>query len=320
MKTAYLINGHKNMKQISRLAHRIHTEDSHVFIHIDKKVPLEEYEYLHSLVSDLEHCYISKTRINGRLDNRSLVDIVFALIFDVKQVAQQKGIHYSYYSHMSGQDYLIKPINTIEKKLEEGYPDIYMLYRDAKSAPFVAAKFNRNKALIGYRDCVLKCKIGIVRRALQGFGVVLRKGLELVGQTAGQRIIKNGWKYYQGSAWWVLPDCVIDAVEKEYRGLTKFSEILLDESTTPEETYFQSMVMHLFYPDLALLNNSSMKIKKRMTYIDFGSITNRPTAFHPYIITMDDYERLCESDCWYARKFDETVDGKIIDKIDATLL
>ncbi len=320
MKTAYLINCHKNMKHVSRLAHRIHTQDSHIFIHVDKKVSDKEYNNLLLLTNDLEYCYISKTRIDARLDNRTLVDVVFVLVAEAKQFARKHSIHYSYFANISGQDYLIKPIKYIEDKLETTYPDIYMLHRDASYASFVSAKFNRNKCLIRYRDWALKCKISLIRKMLQLLGVIMRKVLAIFGQTARQRIIKKGWEYYQGPAWWVFPDCIIDAVEEEYYLQTELSKLMLEESTTPEETYFQCLVMHLFYSKFAKYDGSKMKIRDCMTYADFGEKTNRPMVFHPYILTMDDYQRLCKSDCWYARKFDDTVDLDVINKIDATLL
>ena len=85
MKTAYLINCHKNMKHVSRLVHRLHSEDSHIFIHVDKKVSEDDFNSLFSYTSDLKYCYISKTRIDGKLDDRSLVDIVMVLISDAKK-------------------------------------------------------------------------------------------------------------------------------------------------------------------------------------------------------------------------------------------
>lgn len=272
------------------------------------------------LTKDLQYCYISKTRINGKLDDRSLVDIVFALVKDAKQIAKQNSFAYSYYANMSGQDYPIKPLHFIEETLEKNYPVVYMHHRDTAEAAWVANKFNRNKALIRYRDWALKCKIGIVRKGLQGFGVLLRKILKLFGQTASQRVIKNGWKYYQGSAWWVFPDYVVTAIEKEYYGKTKFSNIMIDESTTPEETYFQSLVMHLFRDHCTETNALVAEIQNNKTYTDFGPPSNRPQVCHPYILTMNDYERLCECDYWYARKFDGSVDADIINKIDETLL
>ena len=320
MKTAYLINCHKNMQHVSKLAHRLHTEDSHIFIHVDKKVPQEVYQSLHSLTSDLKYCYISTTRIDGKLDDRSLVDIVMVLVSDAKQVALKNSIHYSYYANMSGQDYPIKSTEYVERILTDNYPTLYMSYRDTNDAAWVANKFNRNKALIQYRNWALKCKINVIKKALQGVGIILRKILQLFGQTASQRVIKNGWKYYQGSAWWVLPDCVIDAVEKEYYSPSKFATIMINESTTPEETYFQSLVFHLFNFDSNESNKPQLKIKKSMTYKDFGSMSNRPQTCHPYVLTIDDYDRLKESKCLFARKFDDTIDSKIIDIIDKSLL
>lgn len=319
MKTAYLINCHKNMKHVSRLVHRLHSEDSHIFIHVDKKVPEDIFKSLFSYTSDLKYCYISEIRMDGKLDDRSLVDIVMVLISNAKKVAQQNSIHYSYFVNMSGQDYPIKPIKYIEEKLEKNYPDLYMLCRDTASASWVANKFNRNKALIRYRNWALKCRIGVVRKALQLVGVLARQVLKLFGKTAGQRIIQNGWKYYQGSAWWVLPDCVLDSIEQEYYSPSEFATIMIDESTTPEETYFQSMTMHLFYSD-AQETNKKMKIQNLMTYVDFGDLSDRPVVCHPYTITMDDYDHLLKSECWFARKFDDSVDPDIIEIIDETLL
>ena len=320
MKIAYLINCHKNMDHVAQLAHRLHSDNSHIFIHVDKKVSQETYDLLLSLTGDLGHCFICQTRIDGKLDDRSLVDIVMILISYAKQMAEKNGIHYSYYCNMSGQDYPIKPRAYIEQTLIDNYPDLYISCRDASYAPFVVHKYARNKALIRYRNWSLKFKNTIIRKFLQGVGIVLRSILKLLGQTAGQRIIRNGWSYYQGSAWWILPDCVIQAIETEYYGQTKLSTIMLDESTTPEETYFQSVVMQLFFSDSAQIDHSKMRIQKHKTYADFGSKSNRPIVHHPYVMTMSDYERLCESECFFARKFDNAVDSEIIDKIDAVLL
>lgn len=320
MKTAYLINGHKNMQHIARLAHRLHSEDSHIFIHVDKKVPNNIYNSLFSYTSDLKYCYISNFRIDGKLDDRSLVDIVMTLISDAKKVEKTHSIHYSYFVNMSGQDYPIKTVKHIENELENNYPTLYMLCRDTSTAKWVANKFNRNKALIRYRNWTLQCNNTILRKLLQSIGVLLRQVVKLFGKTASQRIIKKGWKYYQGSAWWVLPDYIIDSIEKEYYSPSEFAKIMIDESTTPEETYFQSMIMYLFCSNTQKSYNRKIIIKNLMTYVDFGDLTNRPVVCHPYIITIKDFDNLSNSECWFARKFDDTIDSRILDKIDETLL
>ena len=320
MKIAYLINCHKNMDHVAKLAHCIHSDNSHIFIHVDKKVSQETYDLLLSLTADLEHCFICQSRIDGKLDDRSLVDIVMILISSAKKTAEEIGVHYSYYCNMSGQDYPIKPIPFIEQTLSDNYPDLYISCRDSSYAPFVVHKYDRNKALIQYRNWSSTVKNNMIRKFLQGVGIVLRSVLKLFGLTAGQRIIKNGWNYYQGSAWWILPDCAIQAVEMEYYGQTKLSAIMLDESTTPEETYFQSVVMQLFFSNSAQRDHSRMRIQKHKTYADFGSKSNRPIVHHPYVMTMSDFDRLCESECFFARKFDNAVDSEIIDKIDEVLI
>lgn len=308
------------MKQVSRLAHSLHSEDNHVFIHVDKKVPDDIIKNLFSYTRDLKNCYISTSRIDGKLDDRSLVDIVMVLISDAKAIEKIKSIHYSYYINMSGQDYPIKPVKYITNELEANYPALYMLYRDASSAKWVAHKFNRNKTLIRYRNWSIKHNNRIIRKILQAIGVILRQIIKLFGKTASQRISKNGWKYYQGSAWWVLPDYIINSIEKEYYSPSEFAKIMIDESTTPEETYFQSMVMHLFCFNAQEKHDQNLKINGLKTYVDFGDLSNKPVVCHPYVLTINDYDDLLKSDCWFARKFDETIDHKIIDKIDETIL
>ena len=320
MKIAYLINCHKNIKHVARLAHRLHSENNHIYIHVDKKVSEEIYKSLFSYTSDLEYCFISEMRIDGKLDDRSLVDIVMHLISFAKNVAQQKSIHYSYYANMSGQDYPIKPMQYIHNKLKISYPAVFMLCRDSSQAACVSRKFNRNKALIRYRNWTLKRKITVVRKALQALGIIARKILKFFGKTAAQRIVKKGWNYYQGSAWWILSDIVIDSIEKEYNSPNEFSRIMIDESTTPEETYFQSLIMHNLLSEEHPLNNQEIKLLDFKTYVDFGNLSNRPIVHHPYILTINDYTSLLESDCWFARKFDDTIDSSIIDKIDKYLL
>lgn len=320
MKTAYLINCHKDMEFVARLAHRIHSEDSHVFIHIDEKVTKDKYEFLISATNDLKHCYVSKVRVNGKLDDRSLVDINMLLIAYAKQIGQQTGVHYSYFAALSGQDYPIKPMHLIEKELENNYPDIYLDCNDAESAAWVSKKLNRNKTLIQYRNWVLKRKIPFIRKVLQFIGVVMRKVLHLLGQSAQQRIIKKGCKIYGGSAWWILPDYIADKIEDEYKSKSELALILLDESTTPEETFFQTLIMHLLYPDDKETGKSKMIIQNCKTYVDFGLKSGRPITNHPYTITSETYDLLCSSDCWFARKFDCNVDTKIVDTIDETIL
>ena len=320
MKTAYLIICHKDAQHVSRLVHRIHSENSHVFVHVDKNASNEFYNDLCARISDLKYCKVLEERKHGVLDDRSLVDISMMLVACAKKTAQQNGFQYSYYVNMSGQDYPIRSMSFVEETLEKNYPDLYLDCKEGVAGHWVERKFERNKSLILYRNWVLKCKNDMVKKALQGLGVLLRKILKIFGQTTLQRIRKRGWKCYGGSAWWILPDCVIDAIEKEYNEKTEFASIMLDESVTPEETFFQSMAMHLFYPEGVDKNHTDMKVQEFKTYVDFGFMSGRPVVCHPYVITMEAYDRLCTEDYWFARKFDSSVDAEILDKIDETLL
>ena len=56
------------------------------------------------------------------------------------------------------------------------------------------------------------------------------------------------------------------------------------------------------------------KIDSVVITIDFSS-----HKAHPAILTMKDYDRLMSSSDLFARKFDMTVDGEVLDRIDKVI-
>ena len=108
-KNLFMIMCHKNLSQVSRLLKHLITSRSDVVLHIDASVPDEEYKAFVEEHKTTDNLYIADKRIKGILDDRTLVDIVFIMLDCVKS----KGPDYQYYALLSGQDYAIKPIDTI---------------------------------------------------------------------------------------------------------------------------------------------------------------------------------------------------------------
>lgn len=77
-------------------------------------------------------------------------------------------------------------------------------------------------------------------------------------------------------------------------------------SLCADELIFQNALMH--GPE-ALAKSVVPKTFRKMTWTG---------GWHPKTYTMDDLEELRTSDAWFARKFDESVDSRVLDALDAS--
>ena len=114
----------------------------------------------------------------------------------------------------------------------------------------------------------------------------------------------TGLEYNFGSSWWTLTH---SSVEWMLDYLERHEEVLdfFDNSICPDESLFQSLFMKTPY------TNTRENIK---VYLDWTG-ENR----HPKTLTINDYDTLMNSDFLIARKFDEKIDGEIINKLESKL-
>lgn len=152
---AYLVICHKNANQIIRLIERVKTNNADVFLHIDPRMKSDEFLYLSDHFDSVKGIYILPERLQGKLDDRSLVDITMSCINSARNVEREEGKHYQYFLLLSGQDYPIKPVRWIEDQLDKTYPNPFIDCTQISKSNWVGKKFNRNTALIKYRNWIL---------------------------------------------------------------------------------------------------------------------------------------------------------------------
>ena len=319
MDVAYLIICHKNPNQVLRLIDRLSQGEGDVFVHIDQDAPQDMVSQLSAHCKG-NKCFLVHDRLHGGLDCRRMIDITMNCIKEARMHAAQAGKQYRYFLLLSGQDYPIVPAAQIEEQLSRIYPAPILDCTKAEYGNWVAKKFERNRYLVHYRDFVLNRSRGPLRFLLQTFGVLQRLVLRLCGATTMQRMARENISLFGGSAWWILPDTLAEKIFTEYGAKTKLSETILEESVTPEETYFQTMAMQTAFSSRIHLNGPQDTAQNCKTYADFGGRSGRPPVCHPYILTSADFDRLKASGCWFARKFDEQVDTSLMDRIDSELL
>jgi hypothetical protein len=280
---AYLINAHKNLKQLERLVAKLNHDEVDFFIHIDKKVDDTNF----ALLMESLKIY-NPTMVSNR------VDVMWSGFTQVEATLQ--GLHtilqsdkrYEYINFISGQDYPIKKNTYILDFLlkNNGYEfiDFYEI-SPASHAEFMT-RFQRYCLVEKISNDLVRLNM---ERALR---VLLPK-----------RKIPNGFSAYGGSQWWTISSgCakyILDFVNKENKFVNFFKL-----TNCPDETFFQTIILNSAYRDKVY--------KHHLHYIDWPV-----GAVNPKVLTKNDFNLLESSNKLFARKFDAHVDEEVLDMIDA---
>ncbi len=223
---------------------------------------------------------------------------------------------YKYYCLLSGQDYPIKSRQYIQQFLDENYPKPLIDVNEYANEKWLQSKFQEVRFLHKIEDIHNKMKPGILRKLRVAPIVIAEKVTVALFGTPYRRLTKMGCKLYGGSAWWILPDKVVDfTLEQVNKNSKIFRE--LKKTWTPEETFFQIMTMASPSAHLVQLNSKDLDVDGQncMTYANFNTPT-KSFRGHPHTIEKEDFERIMSKKALFARKFDEAIDKKILDMID----
>jgi hypothetical protein len=126
-------------------------------------------------------------------------------------------------------------------------------------------------------------------------------GPRRVHLTLGRQAVPEGLVVRGGSPYWCLArpavEEVADLVRRRPDVVRFFEHVYI-----PDELFFQTA--------LATSPQAASIVDDNLRYVDW---TSTPA---PKILTVDDLPRLLASDALFARKFDETVDRAVLDRLD----
>lgn len=318
IRDVFMIMCHKNALQVLRLAKTCISEQSVVIVHADSEMSKEDFALLNDFAKSNSQFFLTETRLHGELDKESLVHIVMEMIRTAKDCEEKNGLKHRYYCLISGQDYLIKSLPYITNELTESYPKPFINCSLYDKNRWMYKKFRWNTFTNKLRvkvDIIFRNKRNPIRTFIMVFLLGLTKLMHGVLPSIYHQIKKQGAEVYCGSAWWILPDIAIDYIYDEYKKETKLVRLIL-QSITPEESFFQIMAMCSPVNNLIEVNTKPVIDPNCKTWSYFSD-DDKPASAHPYTFTVNEYEKLTQSDKWIARKFDTSVDEKILDMIDA---
>ncbi len=291
MRIAFIILCHKDARQINRLIDKLmEFRDADIYIHVDLNS-----DDIREQISVGENIHIIPEQDSFRIKWGS-VDIVRATLQLVRYV-KKTGCKYDYIWLMSGQDYPICSIDSIEKKLQNSQGTNYI-----ETIVPGDNKYNRYKKLyeIAYPKWINQnsCFVKMIKRMY----MIITGGFRYTFPVFVRKKPFD-FDFVFGSQWWTLTaDAAYDILEysDSHHELLKYYE----KCIIPDESFFQTIFMRGPY---------SKNTAGNLTYVNWGKDRRSPE-----ILTEADFDMIkkkAEYFC-FARKFDSVNSSTLMDLLD----
>jgi hypothetical protein len=276
MKLAHLILAHNQPAQLERLIGRLAHPDADIYIHLDKKTPIQQFEYL----QQLPNVFFVQERVKVYWGSYNIVQ---ATLNGFKEILHS-GKPYQYVNLLSGQDYPLTSAGKIHSYLSANPDTAFMNYKlfdpDWTEALARIQEYHFNNLQIKGRYALQKLVNKILPRR------TFPNGLIPVGRSQWFTISTDHVKYILG--YW-----------ENNPKLQRFIKL----TWAPDEFIFQTILYNSIYK-AQMVNND-------LRYIDWSD-----SGVSPKTLTMADAETLRASGKLFARKFDQDKDGAILDLLD----
>jgi hypothetical protein len=304
----YLIASHINPEQVLRLTQTIlaNSPSAYVLIHHDAA----ESKLDRSAFSSLNQVHILEHPISVQWGEFSLVEMELYCI----DWLLASSIQFDWLVFLSGQDYPIQPIADIEQFLNtteyDGFME-YFLAIEPPSQPTQAGLHWKNdtgfkRFFYHYYSVPLSTYF---KGPLFRLGRFLNSLQSLITLSVNRHSAKLGirckppfndtFQCYAGSQWHTLSyrciQYIHEFVQQNPAIVNHYRRTLI-----PDESFFQTVLLN--HSSLNILNNN-----KR--YIAWS-------GSKPAVLRTQDFDRLVNSDCHFARKLDLTIDAQLFDRID----
>jgi hypothetical protein len=318
MEKNYIILAHENPQQLLRLIKALDDNKSFFYIHVDKKVDIQDFK---ELISDYKNVIFVTNRYECIWGSISLV---YATLSCMSKIINDRRSGYCIL--MSGQDYPIKSRESIDeyfdnnndfefidiKPIKECWPDnkwvqryeYYTFYLSSKRQDSISIPYLFSKEIYNIKSWKLIF-----------YKIAKTKDINLVFEIITNIIRKRKHPEYiipyGGAQWWALTIPTIKEILDFVHDNVSFVSYHR-YTAIPDEVFFHTIIMYL------ATKNRGIKIKPSLTY------TNWERKNVPLPVTFcfaDLYELInLPIDKLFARKFNIHLDEKILDEIDDNVL
>ena len=303
MQKNYLILAHKNPLQLSRMIERLDDGASKFFIHLDAKTPIEPF------AACLEGGHIRFIEPRERCVWGDF-SIVRATIHLMEAASKEQG----FFILMSGQDYPIQSQGYINDFLErnKGFDFIEIEPLEEKWKPKMvkdklehyhilhSEERGNSNCYAPFAHCSVFQKVRTLMHLLKGR--LSQKNFRLLCSLPKR--VAPFERQYAGSQFWAFSERTFYAVLHYIREHKAALEEYYKYTSSPDEIYFHSVLMHLVAKD------STIKLKEQITYVNYFRKNN--------VFITEDFDKLTSAKGkLFARKFDTDIDIEILNKLDS---
>jgi hypothetical protein len=276
MKLAHLILVHNNPEQLERLVSKIVYSSSDVYIHVDQKSVVKQFEFL----KKFPNTFFIKNRKSVGWGNYSMIDATLCSMSEILDT----NISYSHINLLSGQDYLLKKITDIEQFYFNNSDKCFMQY------------------LSIYQEWE-EVKTRLTKYNLGDFSLPFKYAIQsIINTLLPDRKIPDNIEPYGRSQWVTLtPESIYYVLEylKANPKLLRFFKW----TWAVDEIFFQTILLNSY------LKESIVNDNKR--FIKFEN-----NKLNPNVLTIADADNVLNSGKLFARKFSLKEDAQILNLID----
>ncbi|MGV3638947.1 MAG: beta-1,6-N-acetylglucosaminyltransferase [Adhaeribacter sp.] len=282
MRIAHLIIAHKEPAQVARLVKHLVHERSDIYLHVDKKTDISAFAFLEQAGKVIF------------IRNRQLVrwagySFTKAILTGMREILAS-GRPYDFINVMSGQEYPIKPLASLHDYLEQHLGYTFMCC-EPNGSPWWQEAISR-----------------VEQYHSTDFHFRGQYQLQfLANRLLPKRKFPLPFTLYGGNCamyWTISQACaayVVDFLD-QHPQVPRFARF----TWAPDEFLIPTIIMNSPFRNKVIPNN--------LRYIDWSE-----GGPNPKLLTKADFERLKNSDSFFARKFDVRQDSQILDKLDEML-
>ena len=278
MKIAYCIICHRNTN-ILRTSIKTLSSDNDVYLHVDKKANIVDFEEYQHNVS-----YI-KERVDVRWGGYSQIESMLVLLNESRKK------DYDYICLLSGDDLPLKSSNKIKEIFEKNR---------GKEFIGIQKNFDKNQLedRLKYEHSPLSLKKN--KNFFEEKIITMQNKLKLTKLNKYYKLLPS---LYKGANWFCISRELTNYIF-EYLEENRWYKSAFEKSCCGDEAFFQTIVMNSDYKD-RIYNYDIESDDNRMAlrYIDWVSGPE-----YPKILDEDDLKNIKNSNCIFGRKFKETLD------------
>lgn len=297
MRHAFLIIAHNNWWQLKQLIQLLDAENHDIYIHIDKKsISFSEKGFLNLTFKSNVYFFQEYEVFWGGFSQ------VQVELFLFEKAYQQK---YDYYHLISGADLPLKSNRKIDAFFEKNHGKEFIQYDNEKlqNDPEISRRTRYYHYLQNYRRRYSKKWKNEIFTFCERVSLAMQIVLHV------NRVKDLDWIVKYGSQWVSITNDLVAELLRQKEKITR----VFSCTNCADELFVQTVAYNCGFKDRIYCPEDGMT--ENVRFIDW----TRGKNGNPYTFTKQDYQSLHKNKNLFARKFSESVDKKIIQRICSEL-